>query len=71
MNSTVKRHPFRGLFSGLLLGFGLLVLLIVTGAAPFTSAVPLVLILLAGAGIGVVIGLFAPARGRRGGRTPA
>jgi hypothetical protein len=57
-----KRRPVRGFFSGLVLGVGVVILLFIYGAAAFTSFVPFVLIVAALAVIGVLIGLFAPAR---------
>ena len=56
------RHPIRGAVGGLLLGLGVVILLIVYGKAPFTSGLPFLLILLAFIVLGVLIGLFAPAR---------
>ncbi|HEX4018539.1 MAG TPA: hypothetical protein VHX15_17510 [Frankiaceae bacterium] len=60
-----KRRPIRGALSGLLLGLGVLLLLLIYSAATFTSLLPFVLILVAFLVLGTMVGLFAPARGRR------
>jgi hypothetical protein len=58
--STRKPHPVRGVIGGLLLGLGVLMLLILFGAAAFTSWVPFLLILLACIAVGVLLSLFGP-----------
>jgi hypothetical protein len=63
--TTRKRRPVRGAVSGLVLGLGVLVLLFIYSAATFTSLLPFILILVAFIALGVLVGLFAPARGRR------
>jgi hypothetical protein len=62
MRSERKRkpHPIRGLFGGLLLGLGVLILLVLFGAAAFTSWVPFLVILLACIAVGVLLSLFGP-----------
>jgi FtsH-binding integral membrane protein len=57
-----KRHPIRGAIAGLLLGLGVIILLIVYGKATFTSSVPFLIILLVGLVLGILVGLFGPAR---------
>lgn len=56
-----KRHPVRGIFGGVLLGLGALMLLVLLGAAAFTSWVPFLLIFLACVAVGVLLSLFGPA----------
>ena len=63
--SSCKRRPVRGAVSGLVLGLGVLVLLFIYSAATFTSLLPFILILVAFIVLGTLVGLFAPARGRR------
>jgi hypothetical protein len=65
VSGTFKRRPIRGALSGLVLGLGVLVLLFIYSAATFTSLLPFILILVAFIVLGTVVGLFAPARGRR------
>ena len=59
----VKRHPFKALLSGIMLGVGLMLLVMVYAKAPFGSVTPWVCL---GSGIvaGLVLGLFGPARKR-------
>jgi hypothetical protein len=57
-----KRRPIRGALSGLVLGLGVLLLLVIYSAAAFTSMVPFILILAACIALGIIVGLFAPAR---------
>ena len=56
------RHPIRGFLSGLLLGLGALILLVVFGGGAFTSWWPFALIAGSFVVLGVLFGLFAPAR---------
>ncbi len=63
--ATVKRRPIRGALSGLVLGLGVVLLLIIYSAAAFTSLVPFILILVACVVAGALVGLFGPARQRR------
>jgi O-antigen ligase len=58
--TTRKPHPIRGLFGGLLLGIGVLILLVLFGAAAFTSWVPFLLILLGCIAVGVLLSIFGP-----------
>lgn len=61
---VAKRHPFRGLVGGLLLGLGLALLLLSYAVVPFGSATPWIVI--GGfAVLGALWGLFGPRR-RRG-----
>jgi hypothetical protein len=60
-----KRRPIRGALSGLVLGLGTLLLMLIYSAATFTSLVPFILIMVAFIVIGVLVGLFAPARRRQ------
>jgi hypothetical protein len=59
---AAKRRPVRGAFSGLLLGLGVLLLMVIYSAAAFTSLVPFILILAAFIVAGTLVGLFFPAR---------
>jgi hypothetical protein len=59
---AAKRRPVRGALSGLLLGLGVLLLMVIYSAAAFTSLVPFILILVAFIVAGTLVGLFAPAR---------
>jgi hypothetical protein len=59
---AVKRRPVRGALSGLLLGLGVLLLMVIYSAAAFTSLVPFILILVAFIVAGTLVGLFGPAR---------
>jgi hypothetical protein len=61
---AVKRHPIRGLFSGLFLGLGLALMVMAYGKAPFNTATPYVCIV-AGLLAGLLMGLGGPRRGRR------
>jgi len=61
IETTRKLHPIRGLFGGLLLGIGVLILLVLFGAAAFTSWVPFLLILLGCIAVGVLLSFFGPA----------
>jgi len=60
----VKRHPIRGILSGLLLGLGMALLVMVFGKAPFATLTPYVCIA-AGIVAGLAMGLGGPTRGRR------
>ncbi len=60
--SGVTRHPFRGSVSGLFLGLGLVVLVIVPGVVPFASITPFILIIVGAILLGLAIGLFGPKR---------
>ena len=62
---AVKRRPVRGALSGLLLGLGVLLLMVIYSAAAFTSLVPFILILVAFILGGTLVGLFGPARRKR------
>jgi hypothetical protein len=53
------------MISGLIFGLGLVLLLLVLGAAPFTSVVPFAAILTATAATGLAIGLYTPTRRQR------
>jgi hypothetical protein len=59
-----KRRPIRGALSGLVLGLGVLLLMFIYSAATFTSLLPFVLIVVAFVVLGILVGLFAPARRR-------
>lgn len=58
----LRRHPLQGFFGGLFVGMGVLILLVILGAAAFTAWWPFVVIAGGCALLGVVVGLFAPAR---------
>jgi hypothetical protein len=64
MSTTTRRHPFLGLFAGLLLGLGIAVMLVIYGVVPISILV-LVGLLVGGAALGLVLAYLAPAR-RRG-----
>ncbi|HLX89390.1 MAG TPA: hypothetical protein VKR22_13160 [Acidimicrobiales bacterium] len=57
---SLTRRPIRGLLGGLLLGLGLIILLILVGAAAFTSWAPFAGILGACIAVGGVLGAFSP-----------
>ena len=57
---TRKPHPIRGLFGGLLLGVGVLILLVLFGAAAFTSWWPFLVIVLACIAVGVLLSFVGP-----------
>ena len=66
---TVHRHPFRGLFAGLLLGLGVVLMVFVYGALPMT-VLNLALFVIGGAVLGVVLAYVTPPR-HRGAPPPA
>lgn len=66
MSRTVKRRPFRGLFGGLVLGFGVALLLIVYGILALNMWY-LLGVVVAGALVGLLLAYVAPARTRRTG----
>ena len=55
-------HPLWGGLFGLVLGLGVLLLLLVYGWAPFSTWLPMLGIVIAGVVVGVLVGVFAPAR---------
>ena len=61
--ASVKRHPFRAFFGGLLLGLGVATLLVVYAKVPFGKPVFFVLIG-ALAVVSTLLALFAPPRRR-------
>jgi hypothetical protein len=63
-DTGLQRHPFRGLLSGVLLGIGLALLVLVYGKAPFSTATPYVC-LVAGVIAGLAFGLAGPPRRHR------
>ena len=60
---TLRRHPVAGFVGGLVLGVGAVVLLALFGAGPFSSWWPFAAVAGGCAGLGVLAGLAAPARG--------
>jgi hypothetical protein len=56
-----KAHPVRGLLGGIPLGLGVIVLLVLFGAAAFSSWVPFLLIVLGCMAVGVLVDTFGPA----------
>jgi hypothetical protein len=60
MPTTVKRHPVRGALAGFLLGLGATLMIIL-----YDVPVPGDLVLIGCVVLGLLIGLFAPARGAR------
>lgn len=63
MNGKARRHPFRGLFAGLLLGIAAAILAITFGVVPLGMFTPWA-VLVAGLLVGLLVGQAAPARGR-------
>ena len=57
----VKRHPIRGLFAGLLFGFGVACLLFVLGVLP-VSVVTLAVCVVVGVAVGIGLAFVAPVR---------
>lgn len=60
MSTTVKRRPIRGALAGFLLGLGATLMIIL-----YDVPVPGDLVLIGCVVLGLLIGLFAPARGAR------
>lgn len=63
--TTIKRHPIRGLLWGILMGFGLTVVLIVTKVIDLQLST-MVIVTAASIVLGVVWGLTAPAKPVKG-----
>jgi uncharacterized protein YacL len=63
--SSVKRHPVRGFFAGLLVGLGVALLGIVTSQIALGTIPPYICIVV-GIVLGVLWAMFGPTRGRRG-----
>lgn len=63
MTGSARRHPFRGLFIGLLFGLSVAVLFISFGVVFVGALTPWVTIAVGGL-IGLADGLAAPTRGR-------
>ncbi len=61
MSETVKRHPFLGLFAGLLLGLGVVLMLFTFGVVPMT-VVWLGALTVGGAVLGVLAAYVVPVR---------
>lgn len=57
---TARRHPVTGLFGGLLLGLGVIILIVLFGLAAFTSWWPFAVILGGIIVIGALLGSFGP-----------
>lgn len=68
--TRVVRHPIRGALAGLLLGFGLALLLISFSVIALGTLAPLVVIGV-GVALGVVLTLAVPARGASAAPQPA
>ena len=62
---TVKRHPIRGFFWGLLMGLGITVLLIITNTISI-GTITSFLVLIFSALFGIIWGLFAPPKKAKG-----
>ena len=60
MSTTVKRHAIRGALAGFLLGLGATLMIIL-----YDVPIPGDLVLIGCVALGLLIGLFAPARGAR------
>ena len=60
-----KRHPFRGLLAGLLVGLGVSIMLLIYGKVTTESGWPVLTITGGFVVVGVLVGLFGPTRGRR------
>lgn len=58
----VRRHPIRGALWGLLLGIGIAIYAVLFALIPFGDWLPLLLLVLAGVGIGLLWAYFAPAK---------
>jgi predicted membrane-bound spermidine synthase len=56
------RHPVRGFLGGLLVGIGAVILLALFGEAAFSAWWPFAVIVAGCVVLGVLVGLFAPAR---------
>jgi hypothetical protein len=65
-DQVVKKHPIRGALWGLLLGCSLAVYAVLFSVVVFGDWLPLVLIVLAGAAIGVGWAFVAPAKQPKG-----
>ncbi len=59
--TQIKRHPIRGAAYGLLMGLGAAVYLVIFSVTPFSVATTIIVVA-AGLVVGVVWGLFAPAK---------
>lgn len=64
-NLVKKTHPIRGLLWGIMFGLGLAVVLVVTGIIPLELS-QLVIVTVVGIGVGVLWGLFGPAKKPKG-----
>lgn len=62
---TVKKRPVKGALSGLVLGFGVALLLLLHGVIASKSVTPLAVVLALGVVVGVVLALAGPNRTRR------
>ncbi len=60
-----KTHPIRGFLWGIMFGLGLGVVLVVTGVIPLELS-QLAIVTIIGSGLGVVWGLFGPAKAPKG-----
>ncbi len=60
-----KRHPIRGFFAGALLGLGVATMLLIYGKLVVSSSWPFLAVIGAFAGLGVLVGLFGPTRGKK------
>lgn len=66
--TTTRRHPVRGGLYGLCLGVGAAIYLIIFSVVSFNVATSIIVVV-AGVGVGILWGLFAPAR-KPGGPPP-
>ena len=60
-----KRHPFRGLVAGLLVGLGVSIMVLIYGKVTTESGWPVLAITGGFVVVGVLVGLFGPTRGRQ------
>ena len=61
----MKRHPIRGVIGGFLVGLGVSIFLVIYSAASFETIGPPIVVTVCISLIGLLLGLFGPARGRR------
>ena len=64
--TSVKKHPIRGAIYGLLMGLGASLILAGQGIIAFGETGPFVIVIVIGLVVGVVWGLFGPAKDAKG-----
>jgi hypothetical protein len=65
LDTVVKKHPIRGLLWGLMFGLGLTLLLVVTKVINL-DLITMIIVLAAGTLVGVLWGMFGPAKSPKG-----